>query len=667
MIRLIKALCLALLTSTISWSTFANEIDVVKTNELIKKYNYKYERPKSCPMESKKFSDLLIKTDAIKDVLKGNCLQKENDKMSEVLESIKNIQEELKNNNLVTSQSSASESEVVTNLISSTLGIDSLSSSQSKSLSGIKFSKLFSNISTMFKKNQCSLDDGRVLEMTADLIYDTTQLGMISGNELGLIVAGGGFLVSSALRLIDLIFKQRFDFDKPIDRQTFIKLNCSFYEIRRELEIQGAFDIENNHSRQDYQDLKEQLENMALSIKKLELDRANLDKEFSEVDKASFEKNIGDLSQLKVNLTKIQKYLQTGLNQSTDIPTETQKLLMISKLSQDYEKLSTQIKFYKTLNLSSIPMLDDLFLQELKKFDSFDFISFQETMNISAKDFNEIHRAKLLFHVMRINEDISQKESSLSESNRKLKSSLALELDKKKEAYVSQFLVLKKVEQRLGSIVSPSEYSGLDDGSENMIAIIDNHKKISSQLYGEWGEKFLKFATYKSIEELKTFDERYELFLSKYKNLITGHDKDKLGTSYLCQDAQKLRIVYRLSDGLVQQGYDFIVTNKDIIYSDVKNYYNGNMNEEDNPSGNLGSVEKVQRHYKSALFALKKLKGEIVSQDDSSHYLEKQVFGSYYIGKSMIENSSAKAKIKNIQDIFEKNDCQKRLGEDLAI
>ena len=77
-----------------------------------------------------------------------------------------------------------------------------------------------------------------------------------------IIIAGGGFIISSALRLIDLIFKQRFDFEKPIDTQTFIKLNCSFYEICRELELRGALDVENNNSRADYDILVQQLKKL---------------------------------------------------------------------------------------------------------------------------------------------------------------------------------------------------------------------------------------------------------------------------------------------------------------------------------------------------------------------------------------------------------------------
>lgn len=659
MVNLIISFIIALVAAVMPWSAFAS--DFSRADELIKKYNSKFERPKSCPMESKKFSDLIAKTEAIKDVLKGNCLKKDNDKMSEVLESIKDIQDELKNKSLI------SGSDVVTGALSDAFVGQSEdgTTNTTSSLSGLKFSTLFSNITTMFKKNQCSMEDGRVLEMTADLIYDSTQLGVLAGNQLGLIVAGGGFLISSALRLIDLIFKQRFDFEKPIDRQTFVKLNCSFYEIRRELDMHGALDIENNSSREDYRDVKAIVEEVTAELKRIEDKKLNISKVHLEIDQRTFKENIGDLTEFKKTLAKVQKYLQPGLNQALEIPTDTQKLLMISQIAQDYDLLVTQLKFYKELKISSIPMLDDLFINEMKKFDSLDAAGFMNTLDVSAKDFNENYRAKILFHIIRIGNDISAREQSLFGKNLKVKAELATALDKQKEEYTAKLIELKKVETRLGNLVAPKEYSGLDDGSDNMVTIIDNHKKISSQLYGEWGEKFLKYATYKSQDEVKTFNERLNSFHAKYADIVKNNNKKALSSTYLCQDAQKLRLVFKHADSLVQEGYDFVATNKDIIYSDVKNFYNGSINEENNVGGYIGSVEKVQRHYKSAIFALKHIKGEEVSSEDREHYLDKSWLGSYYIGRAMIQVSDAKTKARNIQDIYERLGCQKSLADEL--
>lgn len=675
MINFFLSFVVAVVSAITPWSAFAATMNTEKADQLIKKYSVVYERPKSCPMESKKFSDLIAKTEEIKDVLKGNCLKKDSDKMNEVLESIKDIQDELKTQSLLNNSSGVNTAtNVLESIISgstttttatatataATATATATATADSKTLDGLKYSKLFSNITTMFKKNQCNMEDGRVLEMTADLIYDSTQLGAISGSKTGLIVAGSGFLISSALRLIDLMIKQRFDFEKPVDRQSFVKLNCSFYEIRRELDVQGAFDIENNSSREDYRDVKAIVEEMTAELKKIDEEKVNIGKTHIEIDRITFVTNVGDVTELKKILTKVQRYLQSGITTS-EIPSETQKLMMISQLAQDYDALVSQMQQYKTLKISSIPMLDDLFINELKKFDSLNPVTFKKTMNISAKDFNENYRAKILFHIMRIDSDLSKKGQTLSEKSNKVKSDLSTNLDKKKEEYSKKLIELKKIEAKLGNIVAPKEYSGLDDGSENMVTILDNHKNISSQLYGEWGEKFLKYTTHKSLDEAKDFRGRLGMFNTKYADIIKGNKKP---IGYMCQDAQKLRLLFKHADSLVQEGFDFVATNKDIIYSDVRNHYNRNINEEETVSSG-GPVVKVQRHYKSAVLAVKKIKGESISASDHAKYFEKTGFGTYFIGKSMLEVSDAKKNAKNIQEIYERIGCQKILGSDL--
>lgn len=664
MVNLIISFVVTIVAALAPWSAYSAQVDFPRADQLIKKYSNNYERPKSCPMESKKFSDLIAKTNEIKDVLKGNCLKKDSDKMTEVLDSIKGIQEELKNQTILNGTSGGA---ALTTLLGETATAASATTTTPatattvNSINGLKYSALFSNITTMFKKNQCSMEDGRVLEMTADLIYDSTQIGVLAGNKLGLVVAGSGFLISSALRLIDLIIKQRFNFEKSTDRQTFVKLNCAFYEIRRELDAQGALDIENNTSREDFRDVKVINEILTLELKKLDEEKVNTAKSNVEIESETFKNNIGDVSELKKTFIKIQKYLQPGVNASSDLPSETQKLLMISQLAQDYDLVVAQVHLYKALHISSIPMLDDLFLNELNKFDPLNTSGFLESLNISAKDFNDSYRAKILFHIVRIQNDILKKEQTLADKSSKAKNEFATALDKKKESYTAKLIELKKIETRLGNLISPKEYSGLDDGSENMVTILDNHKKISAQLYGEWGDKFLKFSTYKSYEEVKEFNERVGLFETKYSEALRNNQAPM---NYICQDAQKIRLLFKNADSLVQEGFDFVATNKDIIHSDVKNYYNGNINEETN-RGSLGSVEKVQRHYKSAILALKAIKGETIPNEDIEKYLSKPWVGSYYIGKSMIEVFNAKTKAKNIQDIYEKLSCQKNLVSDL--
>ncbi len=627
-------------------------------NTLINKYKVAGERPKACPLESKKFADLLAKTESIKNVFKSNCLQKDDSKMSDVLTSINSIQEELKKRNIIDKTVDGN------TIMNSITGNDSTDGSAVSALSGIKFSNLFTNISTMIKKNQCNLEDGRVLEQTADLIYDSTQLGLLAGNTTGLIVAGGGFIISSAIKLIDLIFKQRFDFVKNSDRQTFIKLNCSFYDIRKELEAQGGLDVENSSNKEDLRDVKFHIEKLTQSLKELDKEKTDQKKVLDEMDQQMLVSLVGDVSQFKKTLLKTKATLNSPIVDNAETPAETQKLLMISSIAQDYESLSLQLSNYRSLKVSTIPMLDDVFSLELKKFDPMDMMSFQATMNLSVKEFNEGLRARALFHITRVLNDIAAKEELASTKNKEVKKAKVDELQKKMDLYNSKLAEMKKLEERLGRVVSPRQYSASDDGSDNMVSLLENYKNIAGQIYGEWGEKFLRYTTAKSYEETKTFGEKIERFNKKYGEQLKAFKVDTAPSTYICQDIQRIRYSFKYADSLVQEGYDFIVTNKDLFHTDQKTYYNTELDEEKG-TGASSSIEKIQRHYKSTILAVKKLKNEQIDPDEEDKYLSRSWSGSSYLGRSMLDVSGIRNTVKNIQDKFEKLGCTKVLVEDI--
>ena len=622
---------------------------LVDANSLIKKYKITSERPKSCPLQSTKFSDLLAKTEAIKNIFKSNCLLQDENKITEVLNSVTNIQDEIKTKNIF-NNTPASDTTV-------TAGTDD------NALSGVKFSNLFSNINNMIQKNECNLEDGRVLQMTADLVYDSTQIGLLAGNQVGVVVAGGGFIISSALRLIDMMIKQKFDFEKNQDRQTFIKLNCSFYDIRHELENQGALEIEDTSSRKDLLETKSLIADLTKSLQLIEKEKVDQKNILDSMDQKLFSSQVGDITFLKKNLTRVKEYLSIGIVDSAVLPSETQKLIMISNLAKDHDLLVAEVNGFKKLNISSIPMLDEMFLQELAKFDSLDIVSFGSLLSMKALDFNDNIRSKMLFHVMHILGDINTREDIISLQNTESKKLKVNEIDQKIKSYTTAITELKKIEERLNRVVYPKDYSASDDGSDNMVSLLENYKNISEQIYGDWGEKFLKYTTLKSSAEANIFQGKVDHFYKKYGEQLKRINDDLVPSAFMCQDIQRIRVSYKYADSLVQEGYDFIITNKDLFSSDSKSFYNASLDEETN--GGSSSIEKIQRHYKSTILALKKLKNEPIDPVDEKKYLSKSFMSSAFLGKSMLEVSNAKVIARTIQDKFIQLNCNKVLIDDL--
>lgn len=628
-------LILALLLSSVSLQAEeVNNIDL-----FIKRFKTNLERPRSCPMESKNYSDLLASTENIKSIFKSNCLQKDEKKMSEVLGSVKEIQDELKKRNLIVAPAEPAN----TNGNTSTSAGTSTSSAVS-ALSGIKFSNLFSNITSMIKKNQCDLSDGRVLEMTADLVYDSTQLGLLSGSELGLVVAGGGFMISSAMRLIDMIIKQRFNFEKIKDRQTFIKLNCSFYDIRHDLENEGVLDVETNSAKEDLKNAREFIEKTIQDLDQLEKEKSLQRQSMDQLDQQTLKALVGEVLTFKRDLLDVRNELKI------EAQTETEKLKIIASVAQKHNSLNLELVSYRRLKISTIPMLDDLFAQELKNFDSLNESLFLGVLNLELKDFNNNLRSKMLFHVDRIIKEIEAKELIAARQNQGTKVARSKNIETRQKDLEQKLADLKKIEERLNKVVSEKDYSAIDDGTDNIVSILENYKNISGQIYGVWGEKFLRYTSQKSVDETRVLNDRVLKFSKSYLD-------NKSAGVFQCQDIQKLRSHYKYAESLIQEGYDFIATNKDLFSTFSDKYYSGIEEEQ--------SAVKIQGHYKSILLAFKKINNQEVSKEDEDKYLSRNLIGTTYLGTSMLVISNTKSTMQELQNIFEKLNCNNVLSSDL--
>jgi hypothetical protein len=118
---------------------------------------------------------------------------------------------------------------------------------------------------------------------------------------------------------------------------------------------------------------------------------------------------------------------------------------------------------------------------------------------------------------------------------------------------------------------------------------------------------------------------------------------------YACQDAMPFRRIFKHADALIQQGYDFVETNKRLFHSDI-------------PQGFLGAKSKfrhIQNHHKSSIFAKKLINGETVEQKYIDKYINK-TYGTKkkkYLGKMMIEVFNSRKKAELLQTLIDKYNC----------
>lgn len=631
--------------ANVSLALEINTDEMKAIDSFVERFQERTKRPKACPLLSKNYADLVTRLDSIKNIFKDSCITSSDGRIAELVSSFESLQNELVKQNVV-EQKIEDKFTQVTNL---------------------NLPSLLTNLKTIIKKRQCNLEDGRVLDTVADFIYDATQFGLVAGTQEGAMVAGKGFIVSSALKLIDLIFHERFNFENATDRQTFIKLNCSFYDVRSQLESAGILEVENKTAREDFNFAKDNLEKVKDLAKKLETEKASALALYAKLDDDKMKESTGNVRPLKDMLVKIKAALDNSHYTFSAMTDDSKKLLTIYEVSKNYDLLVAQIAFFKTTKLSAIPLLDDTFLNDLKRFNSLEAQSFNQLMATPTKEFNEVIKPEILFHTLRILGEIEEKENEIRATLVETKKALDKKLMDQIEANIKRVNFLTNIKDRLEKIVSAKTFSALDDGSENALNILEDYKSISNLIYGEWGDKFLKFIATKSSEEFSKYSEYVKKYNDQYGMINDVSLRDPKG-AYICQDAQRIRISYKYAESVAEEGYDFIVTNKDLFYSDVKNHYNFDTSEVTPESSSfiLGPVENIQKHYFSTLLAVRQMRGEKIESSFEKSFLSEARWGkNQYLGRTILDVYNSRSILKSVQAKYEKLKCERFLKEDL--
>lgn len=610
-------------------------------------------RPEACPMASKNYKDILAKIESIRSLFKDpSCLGDETSleqTYNDLVETSTGIQEQL-----------------------STLGVEG---EQSMPVNGAAINSLFSGLNTLFFQNSCELIDKNVLEQGADFAQNFAQLGLLMPNNNGITITGGGLALSGILKLINNLFTKKFNFENNSERRSFIKLNCAFYDIRRDIEKSGLVEIALPEHREDLGELKKIVETNSATIK------ANLEakaKQIELIEKREAEhtaKQSESVLALEKNMQKALNLVNQKVTESEGgkKPAETVKREILSQLVSLRADLSLQLENYFALGLSPATIFDMDLAQELSKLDlSMGQEAFMALYKMPPQEFNNTYRASLLFHFERVLSDIGNLKGEIKTKWREnteiqgLKVNdyiLALnkELEAKKKVIEEANKALQPISERLERIVGgDSGYTRNDDGTENKTAILSAYDEIANQVYGKWGYEFLKYTTKTAEEENDAFSQKFTEFannhlaISERKYVIKEPNQlDDLRILYACQDAKPYIRRYAEADSLVQQAYDFVVTNKELFHSDHDEPFLSDLTR-------VRSVfEKIQDHHKSSIYALKLMRGEEVPASAKERYLGDKAKRREYLGTVMIKVNNSKPKAQMLQGLLDRYDCNR--------
>ncbi len=591
----------------------------------------------SCALKSTRFQDILAKTEELVASLKDQCSDKnDQSKVNDVANIITKLQDELKEKGLIDSNA---KSLVPTEI------------------DGVKINLLFQNINSLVTRGQCRKDDFRVLNVAADVVQDISALGVLSPTPQGLLISGGGAVIATALRLIDTLLKEKFDFDKVKDRSAYVKLNCSYFELRKQLYVSGFFEMDKNSIKRDAEVLKNlntKLANEIANAKNRESILKN-DDGLEAIDKNTLKK----LVTIRETFQKLKDLL---INKESDgmLPQETLRLRWIGTLATEQLNLETAFNMYLALENRPLPFMDTLLQNQILSFSVSNPSDLQKYLNMSFDQFSDGPRAQLIYHSERIVEDILKREIIIKKNgnNEVVKMELA-KIQQKIKILEKQLSELKILVERMKSFENQKIFDRFDDGSENSVAIIDNMNSLNHQVFGEYGFKFLEYSMKRSLDELNRWKEKKNRIDKRHIQTIRDIESDSFSgdgslveRSYFCQDLQSMRHSWAYLTSVSDMGYDFLAVNRDLFNTETYNTYGMRNDEEDTLI--LTQIEKIQRHYLSAVYAKKLARGIEVDSVKKDQYLNGKYFGSL-----MLNVSEAAKNLKQYDILFEKAQCTK--------
>ncbi len=625
---------------------------------LLERHKPTHVRPASCPMESKNYADILGKIKNIKNLFKDNCTNADPARLDELLNGATAIQTEID-----AAQAAA--------------GSTNQTSAIPTEVNGQQISSVVNSINSILTTGQCKFKDQSFLENTADVVTSFSQMGLLVPNSNGLIISAGGLALSSILRILDNLFTPLFDFSKNTERQTFIKLNCAFYDIRRDIESSGFMDVPSEHHAADFEEVKKLVKELDARIKGIYKEKASILEGIAKQEAASVGEGLGTLTKLGKLIAAANKSVENPIVDTDGIPATTIKLQVVQELTLMRDALVTSLKEYTERGLSKIPPMDAMLGLELSKLDYLENPeAYSELITIDNKKFNDTYRANLLFHFGRIAKDIEASKLALSKKfneETEIEGLKIPEYIKSLEKKVAELVKshgetlkkLKTVELRLARITKDRQYSATDDGEENIVSILSDYNEIAEQVYGEWGEKFLRYTTESSFDQNKRFEEKFDTFARNHLDKVDGQtivpnasDLSELRLIYACQDAEPFRRAWKLGNALSQNGYDFLATNKDLFHSDTSESLMSGIHLR------RSDFERIQHHYKSAMFAKKMIKGDHVSKEHREKYLVKRGGHKRYLGTVMLDVNRTKAKAVLLQELIERYNCAKVTTEE---
>ncbi|WPU64436.1 hypothetical protein [Peredibacter starrii] len=423
--------------------------------------------------------------------------------------------------------------------------------------------QVLGNINLITSNNACFYDikSRGVLPVLGDVIMSASQLGLLVPSATGTIIAAGGFIAGSSLKIINELVKKKFNFNKPEERRAFIQLNCAFFDSRRLMEESGIFNPETEEFRED---IVNQLRRERVELLKLQKKQESDIKELDEM-----------LTLVINNLPGVEdKNLDPVLARTFDEVTTalafkpadySQKLRQVTYLNERINKLidgsqklvlETKAEPARQLLLSSLLKIQD------------DLVPNGKAWSSTIDDYEMNVRGPLMAFIGPVSDALKKELASLESElvvndlgASKDITRLRIRIKEGKDASWGIALRLSSLDAKITSLDNKYNsriFSDQDEGTSNAVELLDYYRKLQSSILGREGKDYLKNAIKVGFNMKEGLEHQLSLFKS------TTNQRER------CSAAEKTRFAWTQYRYKIQEVHDFVATNLDLYRSSFR-------------------------------------------------------------------------------------------------
>jgi hypothetical protein len=500
-----------------------------------------FERPLNCPLRFSNLSQLRDQIQTLTASLGNECSQSGQQALNQLRTSVANL-------------------EGIASTFTTFQGTDQRAQNAQLAKNA---GQVLGSLNIITTNNACFYDIRArgALPVMSDIIMSISQLGLLVPSTTGALVATGGYIAGSGMKIINELVKKKFNWNRPEERRAFLQLNCAFFDNRKVMEEMGLFNPETSSFKEQLlYDLKKERSVLLHGQKQFENQLKEIENQLdSEISKLEEAQAMGVSLKLKKQLELMIQNIQS---RPGDVASKWKQVSYLSSHAQDLSdalgKLQLEMQDAQAIKLMKRNL--DATIPEL--------VIDGKVWTSSIEEYEVRYRGPIIAFAPQILSSLSRKlqqiealESAQRKEFGKRLSELRIKEKETKSRFWGATQRLISVESKIDSLETTNNIGLFDQddaGKSDSVEILDYYRKLQKSILGKEGKGYLKNSLNKMEDTLEGL-----------QNQLSWFDEAK-NPKERCAAAEKLRFAWAEYRYKVQESFDFVATNMDLYRASFK-------------------------------------------------------------------------------------------------